>query len=369
MSHSSHITEAMEAREDITLGFDPLAGGQQLAVLPRPGATAAAAGKTVDLELVARLKSLVDNGFKGRTFSRGALARALGTNTANVSLYLRQDLPTPPPFSFAVATLEAKITDFLHTLTSKRDFDMGIIETHIISDFRKFVRGVRETNETGFYYGPAGLGKSTAIEDYAAKNANAIPITATKWQANVHGITHLIYTALKSPALARGQHRGAAIATILKEREAVLIIDNAHRLTINAIEFLFDLQDATETPMVFVGNKRFLARLKPDDQLHSRIFLKREAAFPVQETGTDRNRELHAAADALLKRELPGHVAELRVMARKVARESGHFRALVKRLRLALSLSTLPAYQTRPMTDAFKAAHALSVNDGYNLED
>jgi len=323
--------------------------------------------KAVDLALVARLRALTDTGYKGKLWSRNELARAIGSNSANVSIYLRQDAETAPEIKFDVGIFEAKAKDFLTTLASRREFNGGIIATAVVTRFSAFVDNVRATTEIGFFYGDAGLGKTTAMESYAAGNPNALCLSATKWQCGAHGMEVQLAAALHIGVQPRGSRRAEAVAAKLMDFAGCILIDNAHRLTVGAVEFLFDLYDLTTTPLVFVGNRRFMDRLRSDDQLFSRLFYKTEAGFP-DTPDKPRNHAIHAAADALLKREMPAHFAELKTMARKVAREPGHLRALVKRCRSAAEIARHPSFADRPITDAFLAAHASSVHTGYQLE-
>ena len=353
--------EAMEPQDKSCIALE---------IMVPPGKAEKESGaKPVDPGLVSRLRALIETGYKGKLWSRNELARAIGTNSANVSMYIRQDAPNAPDLKFSVKTFEAKVRDFLSTLASKREFNRGIIATAIVTRFAGFVDNVRATNEIGFYYGEAGMGKTTAMESYAAGRPNVLALTATKWSAGAHGMEVQLAAAMHLQSHQRGVARAELVTGKLKEMEsAVILVDNAHRLTHGAVEFLFDLYDVTGTPLVFVGNRRFMDKLRTDDQLFSRLFFRTQAVFPEVE-GKPRYAQLHAAADALLKRELPDHYEELRTMARKVAREAGHLRALVKRCRSAAEIAQHPAFSSRPMTDAFLAAHAASVHTGYSLED
>lgn len=371
MSHLTHAESPLHAPEAAEALWDSIqeSGDPSLALAAPARPRSTDASKSVDPELVARCKALLTDGYKGKVWSRNELARAMGCNSANVSIYVRQQDPAPPAIAFAVPPFEAKLRDFIRNLAEKRAFNGGIIETAIVRHFLKFIDNVRATNEIGFLYGAAGLGKTTALEHATTTLPNATVVTATRWSCGAHGVEYQLAAGMKLLTPPRGTRRGDAIRNRLKEMDsAVILVDNAHRLTHAAVEFLFDIHDETGTPIILTGNRRFLDRLRADDQLFSRVFQCHEVAFPA-DPDKPKNHHLHLAADALLKRELPSHWQELKQAARKVAREQGHLRSLTKHCRAAAEIHQIPGYAQRTMLEAFQAAHANSVHLGSSLEE
>jgi len=353
------VHEALEIKEAV---FDQ---DQDLPESP----TSTALAKAVDADLLARCRGLIEHGHKGQRWSRNQLARAMGTNSANVSIYLTQGTNDSKEIKFAVPAFEAKLRDFLHNLSQKRNFDNGVIETAIVKIFRGFVENVRATREIGFLYGPAGLGKTTALEHLGGKIPNGLTVRATRWSCGAHGVEYQLATALRQTSPPRGTRRGDAIRARLAEMDsAIILVDNAHRLTRRAVEYLFDLHDESSTPLVLTGNRSFIDRLRSDDQLFSRVFQCREVAFP-EDPDKAAHHHLNLAADAIMRRELPDHWQQVKQAGRKVAQQKGHLRALEKHCRAAAEIAALPGYAQRSMLEAFQAAHANSVHTNYPLDE
>lgn len=311
-------------------------------------------------EILTALKSLIEEGYNGQVFSRGSLARAIGMSTAYVSIYLRLADPSPPRFTGDIAKFESRAAAFLKALREKRTLDYSVFDTPVTEEFAAFVTMCQSLNAIGLYTGNAGIGKTCAIRRFCAKNPLAIHITITPWQNTRDDVVNLLWRKFDTRGWDGNSKRWEWMARRLAAQEAVLIVDEAQMLTMSALQALRGINDLTETPIILAGNPSIIARLRSDDQLFSRVLQRRDATLPDAAVGP--------IVEKILRREMPEHSSELRRMARKVARERGHLRSLVQHLRFCREISQLPAYQDRPITDAFQAAHASMIHSGYQIE-
>ena len=198
-------------------------------------------------------------------------------------------------------------------------------------------------------YGGAGLGKTSAIGEYARGNPNV-------WIATMTPATATVVPALEEIALALGLRElagGAAriqrgIINRVRGTRVLLVIDEAQHLGTAALDAVRSLHDATEVGLALVGNESVYARMTGGhraaylDRLFSRIG-KRVRLTRAQADDID------ALIDAWSVRS-----KEPRKTLHDIASKPGGLRGLTKTMRLA---STFAAGAKRDITcDDIRAA-------------
>lgn len=179
-------------------------------------------------------------------------------------------------------------------------------------------------------YGAAGLGKTRAVERYAALNPNVWLATLSPATASVSSALGDICAALGLREIPSGSARlyQAAIHRV-KDTAGLLILDEAQHLSVNALDQVRSLHDATGIGVALVGNEIVYARMTGGsraaylDRLHSRIG--KRLALP---------RPLKGDVEALAAAWRIDGAAELTVL-RDIARQAGALRLVNKTLRLA----------------------------------
>jgi len=179
-------------------------------------------------------------------------------------------------------------------------------------------------------YGAAGLGKTRAAERYAALNPNVWLATLSPATASVSTALGDICAALGLRELPSGSARlyQAAIHRV-KDTAGLLILDEAQHLSVNALDQVRSLHDATGIGIALIGNETVYARMSGGsraaylDRLHSRVG-KRLAL----------TRSLKGDVEALAAAWKVNSSAELAFL-HDIARQSGALRLLNKTLRLA----------------------------------
>lgn len=171
-----------------------------------------------------------------------------------------------------------------------------------------------------------------------------------------------LFAALETRGKTPGLRRADWLVERLRGSNRLLVLDNAHRLTCGALQWLFDFYDACEVPdtgahiaVALVGNPEVLEKILANDQQFSRIGLMR----PIKPV------DMATLAKQMLHRLCPDHAAELQDLAAKVAGERGHLRALKKHLLLMPEFMAAAKGEARR---AFLMAHTQLVAD-YTLED
>jgi len=178
-------------------------------------------------------------------------------------------------------------------------------------------------------YGGAGLGKSTAIRQYATSALNVWHVTMTPASASV-------VTALEEvcDALGLGEQGGAAklhraIVRKVRGTAGLLVIDEAQHLSTQALDQVRSIHDATGIGIALVGNQEVYARMTGGnraaylDRLYSRIG-KRLSLAKSTEADIRALIEAWGIDDTKCRNTLLG-----------IARHPGALRTLTKVLRLA----------------------------------
>jgi DNA transposition AAA+ family ATPase len=276
------------------------------------------------------------------------LARQLASSTTIVSKYINGK-PEGDVFR-----LESIIRDVLANETKRRQAKNTLFPTVVTRKAFTLLETIRETNDVGLISGPAGVGKTSAIQLYAAANPSSISLTATTWTRSCAGIEHLLFAALSTPRLNKHIRRAQHIADTLASSNRLLIIDNAHKLQPSALSWLFDLHDHTSIPIALIGNPEILRTISANDQHHSRIGIHVQLSLAPGQA--------KSIASKIIEQLLPEAAGQIDELCETIAEHQGTLRALRKQLLLAKKLrennTTIPDW-----TVALKSAHAHLLRD------
>lgn len=202
------------------------------------------------------------------------------------------------------------IPDFQTTKTAAR-----ILET---------CRYAQAMPEIAAIVGAPGVGKTMTLAHYAAINPNVWMATAEPASKNTFGMLGLVSEAMgieqkQMTKLARD------IATKVRAKGGLVIVDEAQHLTFDALEQLRSLYDKCSVGVVLAGNESVAANITGvgKAQMSSRVGLRLNLAKPAQDDICDLIK-----AWGVTDKEV---VRTLKVIARK----PGALRTMTKTLRLA----------------------------------
>lgn len=274
------------------------------------------------------------------------LSRRMGVGITQVSKYLNGKPEGD------VERLESIAGDVLHNESRIRETAHALFDTPTTRSVANTCNLVRETNDVGLLFAPAGLGKTSGCRMYALQNLSTIMITATGWLGTSSGVSAALFTQIQNRSYPGNVPRSTWMAERLRGSGRLIIVDNAHKLRASAIGWLFDFTDETECPLLLVGNPELLPVIRTNDQWFSRIGVKRELRWP-KSGGPEVVRKLVES--------LVPEAVEVAELAGVVAENHGHLRAVRKELLLARKIK-----ETRPelkWEEAFRAAHTQLVRD------
>lgn len=273
------------------------------------------------------------------SLSNNQLAQRLGCSPSVISQWFNGD-----KYPGDKARLERRAADFLRSRERRRLHGVPLVE----SDATRVVKGalelIRRTNDVGVIYGDAGVGKTSGIVLYRDENTTCLTITLARWARTAEAIERLVFGEIEHGAWKGNTPRSEFIVQRLRGSCRLLIVDNAHKATAAALEWLFDLHDETGIPIALVGNEEVLRPIEANDQRFSRVGLK-------QPVTAGKTRKLVAHLVNHLAPQLAGKVEDL---LDQVADHHGRIRAVGKQTSLAGMLSE--AGNMDPIA-AVKAAH------------
>lgn len=173
-----------------------------------------------------------------------------------------------------------------------------------------------------------GVGKTTAAEEYQRTHPNVFLVTATKTRRSAHNL--FAELAVIMDVTERMSARlNRAIGTKLRGRKALIIVDEAQHLSVDALEEIRSLYDLYGCGIALIGSPAVFARIEGKGrdgdlaQLFSRVGMRMTQARPRAEDVT-------ALATAW-------GIIEPKVMRllQKIAMRPGALRVMTKTLTLA----------------------------------
>lgn len=261
--------------------------------------------------------------------SQSAAAKSIGMSSAAVSTWLNGK------YAGDVRGLEEKIEAYLRLQENRRadkKLQIAYVRTQSGRRIADTLHLAHAECEPVVVYGQAGLGKTAAVADYAAKNPDVLLIEADPTYTAKVVLKKL---AEQAGADAKGNLHELMEGVIgrLKDSGRLVIVDEAELLPLRSLECLRRIHDKAGVGLALVGMPRLLVNLRGSrgelKQLFSRIAFKLDLGDETADT------ELAQIAESSLKGADAATIAELVTAAR------GNTRRLVKLLRGVSRLSKL----------------------------
>jgi len=139
------------------------------------------------------------------------------------------------------------------------------VETHNVTRFHSIVKASQQVKTEPLFllfYGPPGRGKTTAARKYAADEGWIYARVLKSWQSQLKMLQDLAFEAgIVEPPRRMAASFDALLAE-LRARPRPVLIDEADKLSENALEWVRDLADLSLCPVVLLGETRTLTTFK-----------------------------------------------------------------------------------------------------------
>lgn len=214
-----------------------------------------------------RLRELTDTA-AGR-FTIGQAARKTGWSPSVISQYLAGKYPGDN------AKVERSLCDWFDAIERERQIGVAPVRSEATEQMAEALELIRSTNDAGVLFGDAGIGKSTGIALYMEDHPTSILITMSRWNRDQGSIERRLMEVLGKGDRKATETRGEYIVRRLTGSSRLIIVDNAHKATRPALEWLIDCHDATGCPLALVGNEEVTGKIDDNAQRHSRMLYRR----------------------------------------------------------------------------------------------
>jgi len=171
----------------------------------------------------------------------------------------------------------------------------GFVETKVSNRILTLIQNAIELRSIGVVYGPAGVGKSMSLEAAHSIFPGSIMIRARATAKSLTRFAKLVALTMKIKKRTAFDIEDALIEQ-LKGTDRPLFVDEAHHLTMDALEFLRDLHDECGIPIILVGTIDIEERVSDTKhwygQFASRIGLRYDIAEGATATGGGGSKKL-----------------------------------------------------------------------------
>jgi len=221
-------------------------------------------------ELYTRFFKLVGTPDEGKKISQSKAAQALGYSSGVISAYKSRS------YNGNVRTLEEKIEAWLKREARRLEkVEIPTAETTVLDQVRRAVSIAQDDADIAVIVGDAGTGKTTALRRYEVESHSAFLVEVDPSFTKNVLVVEIARAVGVDPKGGMTVVIGRIIDT-LRERDAVLIIDEADYLSDSSLELVRRIiNDKAKTGVVLAGLPRLeykLRNLRNDhEQLASRV--------------------------------------------------------------------------------------------------
>ena len=153
----------------------------------------------------------------------------------------------------AVLDTEERRTDAVLTVREPE-----IVETSIMQKIEFGLQYANDRNDIIVIYGAPGIGKTVTVNKWVRSHTNSLFFTASP---NIHSgrdVMEEILEAMNKRQTGRNKLLEKTIIQTLSGSNRAIIIDEAHHLLLSALETLRRIHDATNVPLILIGNPKML---------------------------------------------------------------------------------------------------------------
>lgn len=259
-------------------------------------------------------------------YSNSKLAKRLGYSDASIiSQWLNDE---GCKYAGDVGKLEARATELLRSIETRRVSGIETVAKGIYADLRAALDYIQTTGGVGAVYAESGEGKTRGLELYLIENPRAVLFHVRSWTRDMGSIVGALFAAVGSRGYDPRTKRESFLVNKLRGSDRLLVVDDAHKLTAQALQWLYDFGDESGCPLALVGTPELERKVNADGQRASRTGIAWELAC-------ERRGPLLTHLVRQVLPDVDGELEEVVELCAEAAGDFGHFRNAEQQLKMA----------------------------------
>ena len=253
-------------------------------------------------------------------------------------------------YSGDMAKLEARARELQRNVLTRRATGIETVPKGIYAEIRGALEYIRNTGGAGAIYAESGEGKTRSLELYLRDNPACVLFHVRSWTRDMGSIVGALMQTVGTRGYSTRTKREEFLLTKLRGSQRLLVVDDAHKLTAPALQWLYDFADESGCPLALVGTPDLEGKVNADGQRSSRTSIAwRIACKKRAPLITHLVREILPDVD--------GEIDAVVGLCEETVEEHGHFRNCEQQLKMARRQRQSDAKLT--WAEAFKRAGQL----------
>jgi hypothetical protein len=226
------------------------------------------------------------------------LNRRTGIKQSAISAFRNDKWKGSPGTLLTMASNLARAVNALIVLRRADETRIGgFVNTRVAEAIFSMAAYCQKRNLIGAFVIPAGSGKTMALQQLAEETPGSILLTVTRTRSSMKAFLQLWARALGLDEVGRAEDIQDAIISRMVRSDRLVLVDEAHKLSVAALDATREITDSTHVPILLAGTPSFYTTLTARrvgtvnaelmDQLYSRVGIFRDLTEIVNnETGS-----------------------------------------------------------------------------------
>jgi len=226
---------------------------------------------------ISKVQALLEQFLKDKGISQARLSKMMGDGYSTSSISTFRSLEPDGHYAGDRDRLARGINDFIETYLRREERPLpdGYVETAVAQRIITVINQCVNQRSMGLISGDSGRGKTIVLKAAESKMPGSIYLRVLKGGNSKAGFARMLARKLKLRRWRTTLDIEEMIIEQLTDSQRPLLIDEAHQLSMEALELIRDIHDVAEVPVILCGTRDIEKATSDQDvffgQLASRI--------------------------------------------------------------------------------------------------